>query len=299
MGHQGVVMAGPWMKFYPTDWRADPALRMCSVGARGLWMEILCLMHEAEPYGSLRINGNEVTPRQIASLVGTSPSDVEAWLSELETAGVFSRDDVGVIISRRMQRDKAKSESDRANGKRGGNPGLKERVNPPVKCEDKAQKPEARDQISDTSHPKRERERSEFEQWYQHYPHKVQRGAAERAFAKARKLSSLEELIAGLQRYVRSKPEDRHWQNPATWLNGKGWLDDPAPVHRATAPPGRRQNAVEALASLRSRERQNEPSGPIIDHGDAEFIRPVEPRLRGLLGDTGQALRWPERSGDH
>jgi len=47
----------PWMKFYPADWRSDPMLRLCSLAARGLWAEMICLMHEAEPYGSLLVNG--------------------------------------------------------------------------------------------------------------------------------------------------------------------------------------------------------------------------------------------------
>lgn len=133
-------MSAPWLKFFPTDWRADPALRMCSVGARGLWMEMLCVMHEAEPRGSLRINGKAVTDRQLASLAGCP--DIADMMTELEEAGVFSRDEGGTIYSRRMVRDAAKADEDKANGKRGGNPTLKGGVNPP----DKAQKPEARSQ---------------------------------------------------------------------------------------------------------------------------------------------------------
>ena len=70
----------------------------------------------------------------------------------------------------------------------------------------------------------------DFEDWYAGYPHKVQRGAAERAFPKALSLASLAELKAGVARYIQSKPADRAWQNPSTWLNGKGWLDKPANV---------------------------------------------------------------------
>lgn len=139
-----------------------------------------------------------------------------------------------------------------------------------------------------------------FPDFWSLYPNKVGKRDAETAFLKALKRADIETILAGLRLYA-AKADDRPWCNPATWLNQDRWEDAPAvaPTRQANAPPGRRQNAVEALASLRSRERQNEPSGPIIDHGDAEFIRPVEPRLRGLLGDTGQALRWPERSGDH
>jgi hypothetical protein len=55
----------PWMKFYPADWRSDPMLRLCSLAARGLWAEMICLMHEAEPYGSLLVNGNPQVKGQV------------------------------------------------------------------------------------------------------------------------------------------------------------------------------------------------------------------------------------------
>lgn len=137
-------MAAPWFKFYPSDWRADPALRMCSLAARGLWMEMLCLMHEASPRGSLLINGLPVSTKQLASLVGVSEREIVGCLGQLESAGVFSREDSGTIYSRRMRRDDEKAARDKANGKGGGNPSLKPGVNPPVNGEDKAQKPEAR-----------------------------------------------------------------------------------------------------------------------------------------------------------
>ncbi|HDA7904193.1 TPA: hypothetical protein O5V80_002738, partial [Staphylococcus aureus] len=63
-------MASPWMKFYPSDWRADPMLRLCSMAARGLWVEMLCIMHEATPYGTLLVNGRRLDKKQLAALVG-------------------------------------------------------------------------------------------------------------------------------------------------------------------------------------------------------------------------------------
>lgn len=151
-------MSNPWIKFYPSDWRADPALRMCSLGARGLWMEMLCLMHEAD--GLLMVNGKQLLPRQLAALAGASVDEVNAWLLELSDAGVFSRDENGAIYSRRMKKDLAKAAEDKANGRKGGNPGLKGGVNPPdnppVGGGDKAQKPEARYQI-----PEGQKEREE------------------------------------------------------------------------------------------------------------------------------------------
>lgn len=144
----------PWMKFYPSDWRADPALRTCSLAARGLWVEMLAVMHEAEPYGHLLINGQKPTWAMIATLAGAPSQTVQAAVQELKQAGVFSLTDTGIIFSRRMVRDFEKANRDKANGARGGNPNISNGVNPPVNPktprgvnpEDKAQKPEARSQ---------------------------------------------------------------------------------------------------------------------------------------------------------
>ena len=54
----------PAFQFYPGDWRKDVQLRSCSVAARGLWIDLLCVAHECEPYGHLMINGRPMTPAQ-------------------------------------------------------------------------------------------------------------------------------------------------------------------------------------------------------------------------------------------
>jgi hypothetical protein len=41
----------PSFQFYPADWRKDANLRRCSPAARGAWMDVLCVLHDAEPYG--------------------------------------------------------------------------------------------------------------------------------------------------------------------------------------------------------------------------------------------------------
>lgn len=116
--------AAPWMKFYPQDWRADERLRLCSLAARGLWMEMLAIMHRSERYGQLLISGHVPTDAQLAVQAGASPSEVSALLAELDSAGVFSRTANGAIYSRRMTRDARKAKTARENGKSGGNPKL-------------------------------------------------------------------------------------------------------------------------------------------------------------------------------
>jgi hypothetical protein len=133
------------MKFYPSDWRADPALRSCTIAARGLWIEMMCIMHEATPYGSLLIKGQRIDKKRLASLCGIQEKECIVLLLELEGFGVFDRDDDGTIYSRRMRRDHAKAIKHQEDGGKGGNPNLKPTnkgmVNPQSKGEDKAQKP--------------------------------------------------------------------------------------------------------------------------------------------------------------
>ena len=48
-------MKRPSFQFYPGDWLRDPALRACSLAARGLWADVLCYMHQGAPYGHLAL----------------------------------------------------------------------------------------------------------------------------------------------------------------------------------------------------------------------------------------------------
>lgn len=139
-------MSRPWMKFYPVNWRADPRLRMCSLAARGLWIDLISYMHEGEPYGHLTIDGAKPDINDIAALIGRPVAEVRRALDELESRQVFSRDEGGVIYSRRMVRDKARAEQDSKNGKGGGNPKLKPADNGGVNPPDKTQRLETRDQ---------------------------------------------------------------------------------------------------------------------------------------------------------
>ena len=125
-------------------------MRMCSPAARGVWIDLICLMHEANPYGHLLVSGRSPTEAQLSVLLGVAPDQLTDLLGELEAAAVFSRTSKGVIYSRKMTRMAKKAATARNNGRKGGNPNLsKERGkiasdNPRDKGRDKPQKPEAR-----------------------------------------------------------------------------------------------------------------------------------------------------------
>ncbi len=114
----------PWMRFYTADWRGDAGLRAVGYAARGLWMDMLSLMHEATPYGHLVLNGQALDATRLAARLGGTAKEVEQLLQRLDAEAVFSRTPDGAIFSRRMVHDADKAERDRVNGKGGGNPAL-------------------------------------------------------------------------------------------------------------------------------------------------------------------------------
>lgn len=127
----------PWFKFYPNDWRGDEMLRLCSLAARGFWIECLALMHKAEPYGHLLVNGTAPSLGELGKLVATSSGEVGRLLEELKSKGVCSVTDAGVVVSRRMVRDKDREQKASESGKRGGNPRVKPTLKGTLKGIDK------------------------------------------------------------------------------------------------------------------------------------------------------------------
>ena len=118
-------MKRPAFQFYPSDWLRDTALRSCSTGARGLWIDMICYMHEGNPYGHLKVADKVILPANLARMVGETLEVVEGWLEELRHAGVYDTAEDGSIYSRRMIRDENLRQIRANGGKLGGNPNLK------------------------------------------------------------------------------------------------------------------------------------------------------------------------------
>ncbi len=237
-----------WMKFWPADWQRDPALRMCSLAARGLWIELLSIAHEAQPYGHVLVSGRAPTPRQIAQIVGATERDVIKLLSELEEAGVFSRTAAGVIYSRRMVRDHERSEEGRASvAKRWTNKApepepTRELNTPPIRVGGRS--PDSLEAEADTEtekNPPTPRKRGSgamvgFPQFWTIYPRKVGKGAAEKAWPRAVQAAGgdWQAIVMGLQVQIDlgrfdMRDDGRFCPHASTWLNGKRWLDGHEP----------------------------------------------------------------------
>jgi hypothetical protein len=115
-------MKRPSFQFYPKEWIWDLALRQCSIAARGLWADLLCLMHEGTPYGHLADERGALPLEFVLRLVGLPLDEYSRLLAELAERGVFSRTEDRVIFSRRMVRDEERRAQLAENGKRGGRP---------------------------------------------------------------------------------------------------------------------------------------------------------------------------------
>lgn len=237
----------PWMKFFGADWRSDLALRSCSPSARAVWLDMLTIMHEAEPRGSLLVNGAPVSADLLATICGMKSREIRRILDELETAKVFSREGE-IIFSRRMRRETCQAEIDRENGLLGGNPtlrlieggashGMGEGLTPPIKPI--SQKLEARDNIHDID--------VAFARFKAAYPRRdgsQDWAKARDAFGKHLKAGvDPEAIIGGAQRYAadcrRREVEGTPFTKQArTWLNGRSWEEysGDAPQAPAQAP---------------------------------------------------------------
>ena len=115
----------PAMQFYPADWRKDLAVQALGYHDRGVWFEMLCLMHESSERGVLLLNGAPMAEEVIARLLGLDNQIFNQTLSNLLTYGVAKRrQSDNAIFNKRMIDDERLCETRRQAGKLGGNPAL-------------------------------------------------------------------------------------------------------------------------------------------------------------------------------
>ena len=78
--------------------------------------------------------------------------------------------------------------------------------------------------------PSRGKADADFDKFWREYPKKVGKGAAKKAFEKARKKASIETLVTAVRRQKCgsqwTKDDGQYIPNPATWLNQERWEDE-------------------------------------------------------------------------
>jgi len=120
--------------------------------------------------------------------------------------------------------------------------------------------------------------RAAFDAFWRRWPHKVGKPAAEKAFAKCS--GEIEAILLGIDRYIRDKPPDRPWLNPATFLNQRRWEDAPAEISSTPS-----QNQKGGFASLLAKSMGLKNGRESRNFDEAVRLLPLD--NRGERGDGG------------
>lgn len=219
----------PYFKLYPGDWMKHPGLRSVSLAARGLWIDMLCRMHESDRRGYLQLNGNLVNAEQLARMTGCSTDECSRLLQELIDSGVCSCTPTGMYFSATMVSDERKRKLCSEAGRKGGNPTLKGRVKGGAKgganpsysgsCSGAEREP-----------PNPPDGGGGFDRFWSAWPkhdRKVDRRKCAEKWRRNGWDGIADVIVAGLERWKRS----RQWRQdngkyipmPMTWLNGQRW----------------------------------------------------------------------------
>ena len=66
----------------------------------------------------------------------------------------------------------------------------------------------------------------DFLKFWESYPNKKSKGTAFKSFSKIIKVTPIEDILEGIEKYKKGKEDWKAWQHPATWLHGEGWKDE-------------------------------------------------------------------------
>jgi len=227
-------MKRPAFQFYPADWRKDVELQSCSMAAQGLWINLMCIAHECEPYGHLTINGKAMSPAQLGRQVGLSIKECTSLIQELEDAGVISRTEDSCMFSRRMVADERIRNIRAEAGRLGGNPNLlaNKVIQKDNQTLNQTLTPSSSSSSSSSNNtPKPPSATPDgFAEFWERYPKKVGKPAAVKAFRSARINGHLPEVLADVEAKAGSeawtKAGGQFVPNPATYLNQRRWEDE-------------------------------------------------------------------------
>jgi hypothetical protein len=116
---------------------------------------------------------------------------------------------------------------------------------------------------------------NKFDEFWSVYPRKVGKRDAERAYVRALKVASSEEIFEGAKRYAADPNRTAEFTpHPATWLNRGSWGDDPIP-------PKSPVNGSQRLATAPT------PTPPRFSADDQPQGVSMPDSVRELLGRLG------------
>lgn len=151
----------PYLHFYPGDWTKDPGVQALGFFERGVWFEIILMMHESTERGALLLNHKPMPQDALAKLLGLDNQTLTKTISTLIDYGVASFREDGALINRRMIRDEEVRKTRKECGSKGGNPALLKQKEEKGKKEVKQECNQMHDTdtVIDTDIPKKENDK--------------------------------------------------------------------------------------------------------------------------------------------
>lgn len=206
--------------------------------------------------------------------IGLDAEQIVGALEAVEDGKLYVRGPHDAAAEKRRAYDRDRKRAERVAAKSGGNP-----VDCPVDTETEIPSevsphtplpnypiPSLR---SGNNAPARIREgwpKDYRDQFWLAYPAKTAKKAGLKALdriALAKSGPSFAELMAGLERYVRTKPPDWAWAHAATWLNGERWTDEAEiiPIKRQAGAGNGVREATDALRDAAAQLRAESEDG--------------------------------------
>ncbi len=112
-------MKRPYIQFFTGDWLKDPRLSLCKPASRGVWIDLLCAMHELDQSGELC-----GTSEELARLARCSTVELDLALTDLQNklaANIcIHRNGSWSIANRRMKKERDTQEKRALAGSKGG-----------------------------------------------------------------------------------------------------------------------------------------------------------------------------------
>ncbi len=231
----------PAIMFYTGDWMKDPHLATCSPATRGIWIDMLCLMHENSESGKLT-----GTVLGLSRACRCTPDELLLCLNELHQSGtsnitplpiVTQSHSVVTVSSRRMMR-----ESDRRKASAERQKQYRDRHRDGGVTDDSQAGGECLSSSSSVSSSNAKKKRSvlaiyddpDFQAFWQCAYRKTGKGSAARFFDKACRDADPATILKAWakqnEQWRREKAEKQYVPHPSTWLNGGRWEDELAPA---------------------------------------------------------------------
>lgn len=227
----------PAIMFYTGDWMKDPHLAMCSPSTRGIWIDMLCLMHENSESGKLSGDLGGVaracrcTPEQmydaLHELHQYSAADVTllpAVTEDHTPVAVQSRRLVREHNSRKSNADRQKrwrerqGDDDVTPDSQGSAGGLSSSSSSSVSYSNKK-----RSLIAIYDDPA-------FQEFWKCAYRKTSKGSSAKAFDRACRRADPQVILAAWKKqneqWRKDGADKRYVPHPATWLNGDRWEDE-------------------------------------------------------------------------